>query len=737
MGSGDLARGRAIAGVYPRPVTRPLPASSLLSPALSLPALFALSGLGCALTCAGCTSTTPPPVTASPVCVDADPAEEAPAVALDAEAQAEADEAARVEWIRGHYDKREVRIPMRDGKTLFTAVYTPKASWREALDAELGEGHERLPILLFRTPYRVAPYGEDEFPAKLGPHEQMLRDGYIFAYQDVRGRFMSEGEFVNMTPHVDDKKSDADIDESSDTFDTVEWLLANVEGHNGRVGQWGISYPGFYSAAGMVEAHPALVAVSPQAPIADWWYDDFHHNGAFFLPHLFNFIASFGVVREELTTEWPPRFQHGTPDGYQFFLDLGPVANANARHFHGSIPFWNEVVAHPNYDDFWQARNLIPHLREVAPAVLTVGGWYDAEDLYGPLAIHAAIERQDPDSRNTLVMGPWRHGGWARGDGDHLGDAHFGSPTSLHYRPFVERRFFAVELEHPSARDYAECGALPTAYVFETGAMRWRQFDTWPPKDASAGALYLGAGTGDRLTPHGSLVAKAPTERKAFESFTSDPAYPVPFTTDVDKGMTREYMTDDQRFASRRPDVLTYVSDPLDAPLTLAGPVDAQLWVSTSQRDADWVVKLIDVYPGDAEDHEHLARGQHMGGAQMMVRSEVLRGRFRDDPSQPKPFVPNKATELTVHLQDVLHTFAPGHRVMIQIQSTWFPLMDRNPQSWVENIYEAEAEDFVTAEHRVYRDAKHPSVIRFSTLPTPALDVELGEGIGALRCGPG
>ncbi|PRQ04641.1 Cocaine esterase [Enhygromyxa salina] len=611
-------------------------------------------------------------------------------------------------WIAANYDKREARVPMRDGATLHTAIYTPREALRGGAD---------LPILLFRTPYSVKPYGEGEMPDKLGPHPAMMRDGYIFVYQDVRGRFMSDGDFVNMTPHLATKAGPEDIDESTDTYDTIAWLLDEVEGHNGRVGQWGISYPGFYAAAGVIDAHPALTAVSPQAPIADWWYDDFHHHGAFLLPHLFNFISSFGRAREGLTTQWPERFDHGTHDGYEFFMRMGPVANANERYFHHEIAFWDEVMAHPNYDEFWQRRNLVPHLEAVetlGPAVMTVGGWFDAEDLYGPLHIYAALEGADANARNTLVMGPWRHGGWVRTEGASLGDVAFGSATSLAYQREVERRFFATELGHPVAAEYEGCAALPEALMFETGANRWRQFGQWPP-ETEARTLWLGA--------EGALADAAPSERtRSFDAFVSDPEHPVPFTTAIAKGMTREYMTDDQRFAARRPDVLVYQTEPLTEALTIAGPVTASLWVSTDQRDADWIVKLIDVLPDDAPDHEGLREGMHMSGYQMMVRSEVLRGRFRDDPSAPKPFNPNQPTEVRVPLQDVLHTFEPGHRVMIQVQSTWFPLVDRNPQAWVDSIYAAEADDFVAANHRVYRYAKRPSGVSFGVLPTGAAE---------------
>jgi hypothetical protein len=515
---------------------------------------------------------------------------------------------------------------------------------------------------------------------------------------------MSEGEFVNMTPHVSDKQTARDIDESTDTYDTIEWLLANVPNHNGNVGMWGISYQGFYAAAGMIAAHPALKAVSPQAPIADWWYDDFHHHGAFFLPHSFNFFAVFGLPRPAPTTEWGPRFEHGTPDGYQWFLDLGPLQNVEDRYFRGRIKFWTEATRHPNYDSFWQSRNILPHLHDVAPAVMTVGGWFDAEDLYGALNIYRSIEEKNPGVFNILVMGPWRHGGWARDDGDSLGNIHFGSTTSLFYRENIESRFFKHFLKGEGELD------LPEAYVFETGANRWRTFADWPPTGLDVGYLYLGEDFSLTLGSPNSAV-------EAWDEYVSDPSKPVPYTQDIDIGMTREYMTDDQRFAARRPDVLAYQTEALDEDVTLAGPVMADLWVSTSGTASDWVVKLIDVFPDDASDPEGLPRGTRMGGYQMMVRSEVIRGRFRNSPERPEPFVPDSVINVVLPLQDVLHTFKSGHRIMVQIQSTWFPLVDRNPQKYVDNIFTAEADDFMRATQRVYRSRRHPSRLRVGVLP--------------------
>lgn len=596
------------------------------------------------------------------------------------------DDAAALElaaFIKANYTKAEVRIPMRDGVELFTAIYTPK------------DVTEPVPMMLFRTPYSVSPYGTSEFAKRIGPSDTITRDKWIFVHQDVRGRFMSGGEFVNMTPHVADKNGDKDIDESTDTYDTIAWLIANVQEHNGRVGQWGISYPGFYAAAGMIDAHPALRAVSPQAPIADWFFDDFHHHGAFFLPHLFNFIARFGVKREGLTKEWPPRFEHGTPDGYEFFLDLGPLSNANSRHLKGEIAFWNDNAAHPNYDEFWRKRNLLPHLNNVAPAVMTVGGLFDAEDLYGPLNIYRAIEANNPKSDNRLVMGPWRHGGWSRTEGDHLGEIPFGSNTAAYYQTEIEAPFFRHHLADGPAPEVFE------ARVFETGTNRWRRFDQWPPETTKR-QFFAAA--------DGGLSDVAPTARKAFDEWTSDPKHPVPYTKVITTGMDANYMVEDQRFAARRPDVVTFRSEPLTEAVTFAGPLTAQLWVSTSGTASDWVVKVIDQQPSDAEpfvlsDDNEVPAGDY----QMLVRSEVIRGRFRDGYETPKPFTPGKPTAVSLPLQDVLHTFGKGHRIVVQVQSTWFPLVDINPHHYAANVFEATERDFVSATQRVYRDREHPT----------------------------
>jgi len=589
-----------------------------------------------------------------------------------------------LEYIKANYAKREHQVAMRDGVKLFTAVYVPKDASR------------RYPILLTRTPYSVAPYGEDKYPNTL-VMEQFVRDGYIFATQDVRGRNKSEGEFVNIRPIKPVKNGPADTDESTDTWDTVDWLVKNVPQNNGRVGMWGISYPGFYAAAGMIDAHPALKAVSPQAPIADWFIgDDFHHNGALYLAHGFGFLSQFGWPRDE------PRFDAGTPDGYRFALDMGPLSGANAKYFHNRIGFWNEMMEHPNYDAFWQARNLRPHLKNIKPAVMTVGGWFDAEDLFGALNVYQAVEKSSPGTCNILVMGPWFHGGWLRSDGDALGNARFGSKTGAFYREKIFAPFFDHYLKVKGELK------LPEAYVFETGANAWRAHDAWPPKQAAPKSIYLQAG--------GRLSFDAPGDRRspAFDEYISDPARPVPYIPGIAYGMTREHMTDDQRFAATRPDVLVYQTDALAEDVTVAGPLSPDLYVSTTGTDSDFVVKLIDVYPNDTPDNEP-SGGFRMGGYQQLVRSEAMRGRFRNSYEKPEPFVPGKVTRIRYTMPDVFHAFRRGHRIMIQIQSSWFPLVDRNPQKFVD-IYKAKAEDFQKATQRVYHAPGNASSVTLLVL---------------------
>ncbi|PIB36067.1 X-Pro dipeptidyl-peptidase [Reichenbachiella sp. 5M10] len=592
-------------------------------------------------------------------------------------------------FVVNNYKKQEVSIPMRDGTKLFTAIYTP-------IDGD------DYPIILFRTPYSVAPYGTEkkDYRPDLGPNMELTRDKYIFVYQDVRGKFMSEGEFVNMTPHEGTVNGHR-INESTDTFDTIEWLLANTQ-NNGNVGQWGISYPGFYTAAGMIDSHPALKAVSPQAPISDWFFDDFHHHGAFFPSHTFWFFSFFGVPRDSLTTAWAPQFDFQTEDGYDFYQKMTPLSKANELYLHDSIPFWNEVISHPNYDEFWQSRSILPHLRNINCAVLTVGGWYDAEDLYGPLNIYQAVEKNNPKTTNTLIMGPWSHGGWRRSEGDFLGDVYFGEKTSTFYNHEVLTPFFQKHLKGVGEADLAE------AIMFETGTNEWKKFDEWPPKNLEYTKLYF---------RKKNELSFTPPEANEFgvDIFQSDPKHPVPFTQYPNLRIPKEYMVEDQSFVIVRDDVLYYVTAPLEENLTIAGPITANLIVKTDQTAADWVVKLIDVYPNDHAPFPHQP-DKMMNGYHQMVRSEAIRGRFRNSYEKPEAFTPKRDETIELPMQDVLHTFKKGHRIMVQIQSSWFPLMDINPQTYVDNIFEAQEEDFVTAKHYIGRSGINPSFIKIGIL---------------------
>ncbi|MEM1070189.1 MAG: CocE/NonD family hydrolase [Planctomycetota bacterium] len=618
----------------------------------------------------------------------------------------------RADAIRSDYAKYEYMVPMRDGTKLFTAVYVP-------YDASENQSY---PMLMVRTPYGSGPYGTDQYRTRLGPSAEFERDRFIFVFQDVRGRNLSEGTFVNMRPHRANKQGE-EFDESSDTYDTIEWLLKNVAYNNGRVGLWGISYPGFYSSAGCIDSHPALKAVSPQAPIADWFFDDFHRNGAFVLPMAFNFFSRFGVPRPEPTAVGPERFDHNTRDGYQFFLELGPMANVNRRYFKEGIPFWNELTKHPNYDEFWQSRNLLPHLKNVTSSVMVVGGWFDTEDLYGPLKTYESIERHNPNIQNTLVMGPWYHGGWNSSDGRKLGDADFGFNTAEIFRNEFQFPFFKETLKGDGAPD------LPEAFVFETGANRWRSYDQWPPAAATQASLTFAAdgklladppaiaSDGDRV-PVANAQSGAPTATVDQTPWISDPHKPVPYTQEVTTRWARDYMTEDQRFAGRRPDVLVFRTDVLEEDVTLAGPLTAKLAFSTTGQSADLIVKLIDEYPG-----EPMHRAVHSpippefpSGRQQLVRAGVMRARFRDGVESPKPLRSAEVTPITVPLRDVHHTFKAGHRVMIQIQSTWFPFIDRNPQTWVENIFDAEESDFQPQIHRLHHSPAAPSKIEFLKL---------------------
>ena len=601
----------------------------------------------------------------------------------------------RAEYIRANYTKFEYRIPMRDGARLFTAVYMPT------------DTSKNYPVLMLRTPYSVGPYDADRYKSGLGPSEAYEKEGFIFVFQDVRGQFMSEGKFVNMTPHVPVKKGSGPVtNESTDTYDTIEWLLTHIKNHNGSVGIWGISYPGFFAQAGAIDSHPALKAVSPQAPVSNLWGDDSFHNGALYLTHNFRFFGGFGRKHEGLVTEMPERPKYlEPPDAYRFFLDIGSLKNVNPRYFHNEIEFWDEVIEHPNYDDYWKAKNIIPHLRNITAAVMMVGGWYDCEDLYGPLKSYRSIEDNNPGIHNVLVMGPWRHGGWAGSDGSSLGDAEFGFATSAYYNDHILLPFFRHFLIDPDSTY-----TFPEAMMFETGANRWRYFDAWPPQSCETQRLYLGSG--------GTLsFTKQSGGKDAYDSYISDPKKPVPFTSDLSARRRPRFMAEDQRFTANRPDVLVYQTEPLEEDLTLAGPLMVNFFVSTTGTDSDWIVKMVDVYPDSLPGYtpnfdEHDIRGQ-----QLLVRTEVLRGRFRESLEKPKPFKPGEITGISFELLDVLHTFKRGHRIMVHVQSSWFPMVDMNPQTFVPNIFKADEKDFVTVTNTVYRSKEYDSHIEVGVLP--------------------
>ena len=595
-------------------------------------------------------------------------------------------------WLAQNYTKYEHRVPMRDGVRLFTRVYAPK------------DDTQTWPILLTRTPYALKPYGSDNYNDPSGSFRSFAEDKFILVTQDVRGRYGSEGEFVHVRP-VNPAKAPKDVDETTDAYDTIDWLVKNVANNNGRVGMFGISYPGFYTALGMVDSHPALQAASPQAPIADWFIgDDLHHNGAFFLAQNFGFFHYFAQRPEDPLHEETKPFNFQTPDGYEFFLRMGSLGNSDTMLFKGRVPEWTEFLAHPTYDAYWQARNTRPHLRNVRCAVMTVGGWYDAEDLFGALETYRWTERQNPGITNVLVMGPWAHGAWGGRGGEKLGDINFHGDTADFYQRKIELPFFRHFLKGDTNYTPVE------AWLFETGTDRWRRFADWPPHEAATRTLYL--------HPHGRLEWTHPIAGSdGFDEFVSDPAKPVPFTSEMSTSYPRAYPVEDQRFAASRPDVLVYEMAPLEEDLSIAGPVEVSLHVSTSGTDADWVVKVIDVYAGDFPDPNPNPTRVRMGGCQQLVRGDVFRGRFRHSFERPEPFTPGEVTRVDFTMPDVLHTFRRGHRLMVQVQSSWFPLVDRNPQSFV-NIATARLEDFKKATQRVYHSPEATSRLRVHVLPT-------------------
>jgi putative CocE/NonD family hydrolase len=617
-------------------------------------------------------------------------------------AQQAAPDAPREEYVRAHYTKYEFRIPMRDGKRLFTAVYVPK-------DAAGGPS----PFLMERTPYSVAPYGEDQYPRHLGPSEEFEKSGYIFVYQDVRGRWMSEGEYLEMRPHIDEKKSPKDVDDSSDTYDTIEFLLKHVANNNGKAGIWGISYPGFYTSASIIDSHPALVAASPQAPMTDLFVgaDDSYHGGAFMLSAGFGFYAPFFHPQDGPQSPKPTvPFDFGTPDSYKFYLQAGNIGNLDKLYLKGSNWLFNDQVRHNTYDSYWQARDLSRHMKNVHCAVLVVGGWYDAEDLSGPYRTFYAISKFNPQTPATLVEGPWVHGGWARGDGNHLGDVEFNSKTAEYFRANVQFPFFEHYLK-------GKGGAQPKAVVFETGTNVWRSFDTWPPKAAAARTLYFHAG--------GKLSFDAPTEESGVDEYVSDPNHPVPFVGYTTDTVPQRYMVDDQRFASYRPDVLVYQSEPLEEDVTIAGPISPRLKIASSGTDSDFDVKLIDVYPENYPDPDGTSQGNkrvldappvHMGGYQQLLRGEPFRAKFRNSWEKPEPLTPGKETEIDFTMPDLFHTFRRGHRIMVQVESSWFPLTDRNPQTFTD-IPIARPEEFQKATEQVFRQKNAASGVEVMVMP--------------------
>lgn len=600
-------------------------------------------------------------------------------------------------YIKEHYTKREVQIPMRDGVKLFTSIYEPK------------DKSQKYPIMMSRTPYSVAPYGPDKFKTLLGPDYQFAREGYIFVYQDVRGRWMSEGTFVDVRPEVA-QYGKAKFDESTDTYDTIDWLIKNVDNNNGRVGTYGISYPGYYTSAGSINSHPALKACSPQAPVSDWFHgDDMHHNGALFLAQNYSFYRFFQPFTTpsnsfDYLRPWKGR---NTQDGYDYFLKLGglqEVADSFETGLGVRQPYWDDMQDHPNYDQYWKDRNVLTHLNKVGCATMTVGGWFDNEDLYGALNTYRHIEKQNPGIFNILVVGPWFHGGWARSDGEWLGTAYFGSETSEYYRVNMELPFFNHFL-----KDKGDISLLKEVNVFDTGANMWRSLDGFEPTNGKDTALYF--------TKNGGLSFTEPA-KAGFNEYVSDPMKPVPYTQKITLSYPRDYMTEDQRFASTRPDVLVYETAPLEADITVAGDIKPSLFISSSGTDSDFVVKLIDVFPDDYKFPEGKKPPENSafsvfepGGYQMLLRGEPMPARFREGFEKGIPLVPNKATYLPFTMPGITHTFKKGHRIMVQVQSTWFPLVARSPQQFLENNFKATTADFRKATQRVYFGGKTASAI--------------------------
>ena len=590
-------------------------------------------------------------------------------------------------FVKENFTKVDTTITMRDGIKLYTVIYIPK------------DVSQSYPFLMERTPYSAGPYGADRFPRRVGPTESLMNDKYIFVYQDVRGRYMSEGTNLEVTPYISNKKTNKDVDESSDTYDTVDWLLKNIKNNNGRVGLYGISYPGFYATACLPGAHPAIKAVSPQAPVTDEFIgDDANHNGAFFLLDNFSFMNYFDMKRDGPVKNYAkPIFNAGTKDVYQFYLKMGTIKNTNSEKYynHKSV-IWNEYLQHDTYDAYWKARNIRTHLKNINIPTLVVGGWFDAEDLFGALHTYEAIEKQSPKNNNRLVMGPWTHGAWAGGEWSKFATHEFGSNTSKYFQDSLETTFFNYYLKDKGNFTAAE------ATVFETGSNEWKHYDVWPPKNSTTVNYYL--------NNNNKLSLQKEKSANAFDEYLSDPNKPVPYTDGIYGRRNNEYMAEDQRFAALRPDVVVFETNELTEDVTLSGRIIADLFVSTTGTDADFIVKLIDVLPDNTPNPKDSRKGFTMAGLQRLVRAEVMRGKFRNSMEKPEPFVPNKIAEVKFDLNDVAHSFKKGHKIMVQVQSSWFPLVDRNPQKFM-RIPDADEKDFQKATIRIYHDAANASRI--------------------------
>ena len=596
-------------------------------------------------------------------------------------------------WVKQNYTKKEYQVEMRDGVKLFTAVYAPKNTT------------EKHPFLMVRTPYSCAPYGEDKIQSRIyDTHwKEYLKEGYIFVFQDVRGRWMSEGEFVDVRPFNPNKKNKTDIDEASDTYDVAEWLVKNIANNNGNIGVFGISYPGFYSTMAALSGHPAIKAVSPQAPVTDWFMgDDFHHNGVFMLNDAYSFYSGFGQPRPKPTKVGPNEVKYYTKDNYKFYLETGAIKNFT-KLMGDSIKFWTDLMNHPNLDAWWKERDARVGCKNIKPAMLIVGGLFDAEDCYGAWRLYDAVKKQSKETNTRIVMGPWYHGGWLKSDGRFLGNVRFESSTSSYYQQNIEIPFFNYYLKQKgSVKD------ISGASIFFSGENSWKTFAQWPPLNTINTEFYFVRNGGLSKIPKSD-----PTN--ILTQYTSDPNKPVPYSEDVQSHRTREYMTDDQRFASRRPDVITFKTDVLDDDLTIAGTVTAKLKVAITTTDADFVVKIIDVFP-NGFSYDTLIYGVGNGknylmdGYEMLVRGEIMRGKYRNSFEKPEAFEPNKITSVSFDLPDIAHTFKKGHRLMVQIQSSWFPLADRNPQQFID-IYHCDDSQFMKSDIKLYHDAENPSSI--------------------------